>query len=57
VVLGFSWLATKVMNKRKKQDIRLILVKVEILGFGDNQLLKTDLDPIILCWLQPNRPS
>jgi hypothetical protein len=32
VVLGFSWLAEKVMIKRKKQGIRLIVVKVDIVG-------------------------
>jgi hypothetical protein len=32
MVLGFSWLAAKVMNTRKKQGIRLIVVKVEIVG-------------------------
>jgi hypothetical protein len=32
VVLAFSWLAKKVMNKRKEQGIRLIVVKVEIVG-------------------------
>jgi len=32
VVLGFSWLEEKVMSKRKKQGIRLIVVKVEIVG-------------------------
>jgi hypothetical protein len=32
MVLGFSWLAEKVMNKRKEQGIRLIVVKVEIVG-------------------------
>jgi hypothetical protein len=31
-VLGFSWLAEKVMNKRKEQGIKLIVVKVEIVG-------------------------
>jgi hypothetical protein len=31
VVLGFSWLAEKVMNKRE-QGIRIIVVKVEIVG-------------------------
>jgi hypothetical protein len=31
-VLGFSWLAEKVMNKRKAQSIKLIVVKVEIVG-------------------------
>jgi hypothetical protein len=32
MVLGFSWLATKVMNKRKEQGIKLIVIKVEIVG-------------------------
>jgi hypothetical protein len=32
VVLGFSWLAEKVMNKRKEKGIRLIVVKGEIVG-------------------------
>jgi hypothetical protein len=32
VVLVFSWLAEKVMNKRKEKGIRLIVVKVEIVG-------------------------
>jgi hypothetical protein len=32
MVLGFSWLPEKVMNKRKEQGIRLIVVKVEIVG-------------------------
>jgi hypothetical protein len=32
VVLGFSWFAKKVMNKRKEQSIGLIVVKVEIVG-------------------------
>jgi hypothetical protein len=31
-VLGLSWLAEKVMNKRKEQGIRLIVVMVEIVG-------------------------
>jgi hypothetical protein len=30
VVLVFSWLTEKVMNKRKEQGIKLIVVKVEI---------------------------
>jgi hypothetical protein len=32
VVLGFSWLAEKVMRKRKEQGMRLIVVKVDIVG-------------------------
>jgi hypothetical protein len=32
VVLGFSWLVEKVMNKIREQGIRLIVVKVEIVG-------------------------
>jgi hypothetical protein len=32
VVLGLSWLAKKVMNKRKEQGIRLIVFKVDIVG-------------------------
>jgi hypothetical protein len=32
VVLGFFCLAEKVMNKRKEQGIKLIVVKVEIFG-------------------------
>jgi hypothetical protein len=32
VVIGFSWLAKKVTNKRKEKGIRLIVVKVEIVG-------------------------
>jgi hypothetical protein len=32
VVLGFSWLAEKVMKKRKEQGMRLIVFKVEIVG-------------------------
>jgi hypothetical protein len=40
MVLGFSWLVEKVMNKRKEQGIRLIIVKVEIVEFGDNEFLQ-----------------
>ena len=36
MVLGFSWLAEKVMNKRKEQGIRLIVVKVEIVNMPTN---------------------
>jgi hypothetical protein len=57
MVLGFSWLEEKVMNKRKEQGIRLIVVKVEIVEFGDNEFPRIDLDPIILRWLQLNGPS
>jgi hypothetical protein len=32
MVLGFSWFVEKVMNKRNEQGIRLIVVKVEIVG-------------------------
>jgi hypothetical protein len=32
VVFGFSCLAEKLMNKRKEQGIKLIVVKVEIVG-------------------------
>jgi hypothetical protein len=33
MMLGFSWLAKKVMNiKKSEQGIRLIVVKVEIVG-------------------------
>jgi hypothetical protein len=32
VMLGFSWFAEKVMNKRKEKGIRLIVFKVEIVG-------------------------
>jgi hypothetical protein len=35
MVLGFSWLAEKVMNKRKEQGIRLIVVKVEIVEYAN----------------------
>lgn len=37
MVLGFSCLAEKVMNKRE-QGIRLIIVKVEIVGICSFQL-------------------
>jgi hypothetical protein len=58
VVFGFSWLAQKVMTKRKEQGIKLIVVKVEIVGIWLQQILsRTDLDIIILSGLQPNRPS
>jgi hypothetical protein len=30
VVLGFSWLAERVMTKSKEEGMRLIFVKVEI---------------------------
>jgi hypothetical protein len=40
MVLGFSWLVEKGMNKRKEQGIRLIIVKVEIVEFGDNEFLQ-----------------
>ena len=40
MVLGFSWLAEKVMNKRKEQGIKLVVVKVEIVEFGDNEFLQ-----------------
>ena len=33
-VLGFSWLAEKVMNKKKEQGITLIVVKVEIVEYA-----------------------
>jgi hypothetical protein len=56
MVLGFSWLAEKVMNKRNEQGIRLIVIKVEIVEFGDNKFPRIDLDPIILHWFQLNRP-
>jgi hypothetical protein len=32
VVLGFSWLAEGVMTKSKEEGMRLIVVKVEIVG-------------------------
>jgi hypothetical protein len=32
VVLEFSWLSEKMMNKRKEKGIRLIVVKVDIVG-------------------------
>jgi hypothetical protein len=32
MVLGLSWLEEKVMKKRKQKGIRLIVVKVEIVG-------------------------
>jgi hypothetical protein len=32
MVFGFSWLAEKVMSKRKEQGIKLIVVNVEIVG-------------------------
>jgi hypothetical protein len=40
MVLGFSWLVEKVMNKRKEQGIRLIVVKGRLLGFADNEFFK-----------------
>jgi hypothetical protein len=46
------------MTKRKEQGIRLIVVKVEIVGIWLQQIFsRMDLDPIILSGLQPNRPS
>ena len=58
MVLGFSWLVEKVMNKIREQGIRLIVVKVEIVGIWLQQIFsRMDLDPIILSGLQPNRPS
>jgi hypothetical protein len=46
------------MNKRKEQGIRLIVVKVEIVGIWSQRIpQRMDLDPIILRWLQLNRPS
>jgi Ni2+-binding GTPase involved in maturation of urease and hydrogenase len=56
MVLGFSWLVEKVMNKMKDQGIKLIVVKVDIFEFGDNEFPRIDLDPIILHWFQLNRP-
>jgi hypothetical protein len=44
------------MNKRKGQGIRLIVVKVDIVEFGDNEFPRIDLDPIIMHWFQLNRP-
>ena len=35
MVLGFSWLTKNVMNKRKEQGIRLIVVKVEIVEYAN----------------------
>ena len=35
MVFGFSWLAEKMMNKRKEKGIRLIVVKVEILEYAN----------------------
>ena len=36
----------------------LIVVKVEIIGIWSQRITPNmDLDPIILRWLQPNRPS
>jgi S-adenosylhomocysteine hydrolase len=32
VVLGFSWLGEGVMTKSKEEGMRLIVVKVEIVG-------------------------
>ena len=52
MVLGFSWLAEKVMNKRKEHGIRLIVVKVEIVRNGDNNSsVNRILDPINQGWL------
>jgi hypothetical protein len=55
MVLGFSWLAEKVMNKRKEQGIKLIIVRLILLEFCDNEFPRIDLDPIILRWLQLNK--
>jgi hypothetical protein len=55
MVLGFSWLVEKVMNKRNEQGIRLIVVRLRLLGFCDNEFPRIDLDPIILHWLQLNK--